>query len=363
MLVATLKAAKVSGAAALADAAIGESCDETDVTRTPFLSDDAPWPERVDGATLLDTLVATVRRYVVLPDVHAARAMVLWIVLTYCEASVNVLPLLLVTSPTKRCGKTRCTSSPRCVSSSSSAIRLAGKWRAYRQQRPPKPVRPGTVNRELDTLRAILTWAVKDKKLVESPAAGVEHLHTDNRRLRVLTLEEQRALLTACQRHRKLAVLVELLLITGARVGEFLALTWADWTGDELHFLHTKNGTVRRVQVTSRMRELLESLPRRAPYVFTNSRTGRPPHQHIRKVFGHALERAGIRSGDVSPHTLRHTAITRMRLAGIDDATIMEVALEARARTLTGIIERADGTNVVPFAPVDPALPSETIRG
>ena len=107
LLVATLKAAKVSGAAALADAAIGESCDETDVTRTPFLSDEAPWPERVDGATLLDTLVATVRRYVVLPDVHAARAIVLWIVLTYCEASVNVLPLLLVTSPTKRCGKTR----------------------------------------------------------------------------------------------------------------------------------------------------------------------------------------------------------------------------------------------------------------
>jgi integrase len=114
------------------------------------------------------------------------------------------------------------------------------------------------------------------------------------------------------------------MLITGARVGEFLALTWADWTGDELHFLHTKNGTVRRVQVTSRMRELLESLPRWAPYVFTNSRTGRP-YQHIRKVFGRALERAGIRSGDVSPHTLRHTAITRMRLAGIDDATIMEL--------------------------------------
>ncbi len=107
LLVATLKAAKVGGAAGLADAAIGESCDESAAIRAPFLSDEAPWPERVDGATLLDTLVATVRRYVVLPDVHAARAMVLWIVLTYCETAVNVLPLLLVTSPTKRCGKTR----------------------------------------------------------------------------------------------------------------------------------------------------------------------------------------------------------------------------------------------------------------
>ena len=107
LLVATLKAAKVSGAAALADAAIGEPDEPRDVTATPFLADEVPWPSRVVGAGLLDTLVATVRRYVVLPTVHDARAIALWVVLTYCETAVNILPLLLVTSPTKRCGKTR----------------------------------------------------------------------------------------------------------------------------------------------------------------------------------------------------------------------------------------------------------------
>ena len=49
LLVATLRAAKVGGAAALADAAIGGSCDETDVTATPFLSDEEPWPDHVDA--------------------------------------------------------------------------------------------------------------------------------------------------------------------------------------------------------------------------------------------------------------------------------------------------------------------------
>jgi putative DNA primase/helicase len=107
-LVATLKAAQVSGAAGLADAAIGEpGGPATDVAAAPFLADEVPWPARVVGDGLLDTLVATVRRYVVLPTVHAARAIALWVVLTYCEDAVNVLPLLLVTSPTKRCGKTR----------------------------------------------------------------------------------------------------------------------------------------------------------------------------------------------------------------------------------------------------------------
>jgi hypothetical protein len=107
LLVATLKAAKVSGAAGLADAAIGESDEPRDVAASPFLADEVPWPSRVVGDGLLDTLVVTVRRYVVLPTVHAARAIALWVVLTYCEPAVNLLPLLLVTSPTKRCGKTR----------------------------------------------------------------------------------------------------------------------------------------------------------------------------------------------------------------------------------------------------------------
>ena len=85
----------------------GIRTSQRDVAATPFLADEVPWPARVVGAGLLDTLVATVRRYVVLPTVHAARAIALWVVLTYCETAVNVLPLLLVTSPTKRCGKTR----------------------------------------------------------------------------------------------------------------------------------------------------------------------------------------------------------------------------------------------------------------
>src|SRR5262245_2153318 len=71
------------------------------------------------------------------------------------------------------------------------------------------------------------------------------------------------------------------------------------------------------------MRELLDSLPRRHPHVFTNSRTGQP-YQNVRKVFERALARAGITTGDVTIHTLRHTAITRMLGAGIDDYAVME---------------------------------------
>jgi len=64
--------------------------------------------------------------------------------------------------------------------------------------------------------------------------------------------------------------------------------------------------------MTPRMRALFAALPRAPVWVFTSPRTGKPYH-NIDKVFARALARAQITSGDVTPHTLRHTAISRMR--------------------------------------------------
>jgi integrase len=98
--------------------------------------------------------------------------------------------------------------------------RLAGRWRAHRQVSAAKAVRPGTVNRELDTLRVIFAKAVEWRKLIEAPS--IVKLKAVPLRRRVLTDEEQARLIAACP--TKLRCLVMLLLLTGARVGETLAL-------------------------------------------------------------------------------------------------------------------------------------------
>ena len=67
----------------------------------------------------------------------------------------------------------------------------------------------------------------------------------DNRRTRILTEQEQIDLLAACP--RKLARIVRLALITGARIGEVLALRWDDITSTEVLLLETKNGRSRRL--------------------------------------------------------------------------------------------------------------------
>ena len=69
-------------------------------------TEDEPWDESVDGAELLDEITDLLRRYMVLGQ-SQARAVALWIVFTYLHAVAAISPILLVTSPLRRCGKTR----------------------------------------------------------------------------------------------------------------------------------------------------------------------------------------------------------------------------------------------------------------
>jgi putative DNA primase/helicase len=65
-----------------------------------------PWPGPVNGAELLHDLAAIIKRHIVL-DNDSAAAVALWIVLTYVSHVVDTLPILAITSPEKRCGKSR----------------------------------------------------------------------------------------------------------------------------------------------------------------------------------------------------------------------------------------------------------------
>jgi integrase len=104
-----------------------------------------------------------------------------------------------------------------------------------------------------------------------------------------------------------------------------------------------KNRLIARVSQTERERDIrrkiliggavLAAVDRRSPrlqaanhaWVVTNAKTERP-YTTIRKVFERALERAKITTGDVTVHTLRHTALSRMIEHGLDDYTVMSIS-------------------------------------
>ncbi len=132
--------------------------------------------------------------------------------------------------------------------------------------------------------------------------------------------------------------MVRLALITGAPVRRAAWRSrWDDVSETELTFLETKNGRVaadpRLPGHRGRARRSARRRARRG--VFTNARTHEAYTVNgVAHIFRRALERAGIATGDVSLHTLRHTALSRMIATGIDDFTVMAISGHRSTRML-----------------------------
>ncbi|MCB9555217.1 MAG: DUF3631 domain-containing protein [Deltaproteobacteria bacterium] len=102
-----LKSNGICAPAQLVDAALAGAGDtiEIKIGRSVGVTNPHPWPEPVDGATVLEELRDCVQRYVVLPA-RAAVALALWVVFTYVYDEFDVCPNMAVVSPLPRCGKT-----------------------------------------------------------------------------------------------------------------------------------------------------------------------------------------------------------------------------------------------------------------
>jgi hypothetical protein len=64
-----------------------------------------PWPEQVTGTEIALDIQELLKNHVIL-DNHQITATVLWVFGSYCIDAFPIFPKLLLTSPTKRCGKT-----------------------------------------------------------------------------------------------------------------------------------------------------------------------------------------------------------------------------------------------------------------
>jgi putative DNA primase/helicase len=72
---------------------------------TPFFAEPSPWPDPVDGKELLTDLTDSLKRFLSLPA-GCDTALALWTVHAHAHDAADVSPVLAITSPEKRCGKT-----------------------------------------------------------------------------------------------------------------------------------------------------------------------------------------------------------------------------------------------------------------
>ena len=187
----------------------------------------------------------------------------------------------------------------------------------YRRRRTSEGVKDGTIRRELDGLRAALNWADAEQwigrapKIVLPPPAPPKD--------RWLSDAEIQRLRDACiSPHIKL--FVEIALNTGARKGAIRDLEWTqvDFENRLIDFNPPDRPQTKKIRPVVPINDtLLEALMeaaeiRRTDYVveWAGRQAG-----NIKKAFERACTRAGL--DDVTPHVLRHTAATRMAMAGV----------------------------------------------
>jgi integrase/recombinase XerD len=129
--------------------------------------------------------------------------------------------------------------------------------------------------------------------------------------------------------------ILELLYATGARVSEVVGLDLDDLVDPTLVRLFGKGSKERIVPVGSfaqssleayvvRVRPHLATLGRGTPALFLNQLGGRLSRQSIWQIITDAAEAAKL-SGDISPHTLRHSFATHLLEGGADVRVVQEL--------------------------------------
>lgn len=196
-----------------------------------------------------------------------------------------------------------------------------------------KKERPRTlagVNRELETLRAMLNFAVRQGWILTSPFTRGEALidrGAENSRDRTLSFEEESRLLAACVGKRThLHALIITALDSGMRRGELFKLEWQDvdfrTRTITLRAIITKTNKPRNVAMTDRVHDELLRLYEASPQQKNDRVFGLT--DNVKKGWAAACKAAKIEG--LRFHDLRHTFVSRLIAAGIPHTEAMKLS-------------------------------------
>lgn len=197
---------------------------------------------------------------------------------------------------------------------------------------------PATVQRIVTTLRIALNEAIRDGELTVNVASRVRLPRVERHEVEAMTDARAEAILQAFTGHH-LKALVTLLLGTGMRVGEAVALDWkdVDLDGATVFVRRGKTPKSRRTIplapfVVRALREQRAKSPRVGPDepVFLGQR--RTPRSHavervdtrtVTHTIPRVIEKAGL--GKMRTHDLRHATATLLIARGVPMQAISEI--------------------------------------
>lgn len=212
----------------------------------------------------------------------------------------------------------------------------------YAQKLITEKLPPASCNYMLTTVSLMFKLALERNFVSENPAKGTRRKKANNRRERMFSSAEVGALVgAAMKRDDYLRPLFVVLLGTGMRLGEALALPWADVDLENgmLRIRDSKNYEGRWVLLAA---DVLTELRRwRAvvigePFVFPSrpKKDGTRTHiTEVKKGWAALCKTAGVKT---TRHELRHNFISQALAAGYSPADIMPVTGHKSIRAFEG---------------------------
>ena len=182
---------------------------------------------------------------------------------------------------------------------------------------------PITKNRFLQHLRSLMRYAVVVGALTKDPLAGIRRFTEDKPLKPIFTLDELRTLLDRSREGDTYFLIFAVLIYTGCRMGEALHLRWEnlDFTGKRLAVKLSddyalKRGKERTVFLQPELSAILEPLKQPMGYVIAGDIWRKRNRKHLGVSFKAYLKRCGVKPGDRSPHSARHTWVSLLLASG-----------------------------------------------
>lgn len=204
----------------------------------------------------------------------------------------------------------------------------------YVEQRVAAGFKRATVNRELSTLSHFFNRAINWKWMKKDDKPQIVKSAEPRKAITVLTDLEAARLMQAASEDvdSALSLFVAFGLNTAMRHSEILKVRYehVDFDSRRIFIPEAKAGEREQV-ITPTLASLLanhrESAADKIGWVFPVLWSGREGHRiTMGKQFKRAVERAGLSSERVTPHVMRHTAITNLVKAGVDVPTIQKIS-------------------------------------
>jgi integrase len=181
---------------------------------------------------------------------------------------------------------------------------------------------PRKADKLLFSLSKVFSYAIADERIEKNPCTGIERLYTGSRRDSVWSQAQIKAFRAGAPAHLLLAF--EMALHTGQRQGDMLSLSWKDYDGIYLQFRQSKTDKRLKVRVHSKLKAMLDPLPKDKLRILLNSR-GRPwTKDGFKTSWG--KECARLKIGDVTFHDLRGTFITERAREGSSVENIAKIS-------------------------------------